>query len=49
MPAVRAAAADTTVLANGFSCREQIEQATGRKTLHIAELMAQRAAAEGAA
>jgi Fe-S oxidoreductase len=27
------------VLANGFSCREQIEQATGRPTLHVAELI----------
>ncbi len=27
------------ILANGFSCREQIEQATGRPTLHIAELI----------
>jgi hypothetical protein len=25
------------VLADGFSCREQIEQGTGRKTVHIAE------------
>ncbi len=31
---------DTLVLANGFSCREQIEQGTGRKTLHAAELAA---------
>jgi hypothetical protein len=28
------------ILANGFSCREQIEQPTGRPTLHIAELVA---------
>lgn len=27
-------------LASGFSCREQIEQLTGRKTQHIAEIMA---------
>jgi FAD/FMN-containing dehydrogenase/Fe-S oxidoreductase len=40
LPRVRSAAADTLVLADGFSCREQIEQATGRKTLHIAELLA---------
>ena len=40
LPRVRAAAADTSILANGFSCREQIEQATGRPTLHIAELVA---------
>jgi Fe-S oxidoreductase len=28
------------VLTNGFSCREQIEQGAGRKTLHAAELAA---------
>jgi len=41
LPAVRAADADTAILANGFSCREQIEQATGRKTQHIAEAVVQ--------
>jgi len=40
LPRVRAAAPETLVLANGFSCREQIEQATNRTTLHIAELLA---------
>ena len=40
--AVRAADAETLILADGFSCREQIEQGTGRKTLHAAELAAQR-------
>jgi Fe-S oxidoreductase len=40
LPAVREAAADTLILANGFSCREQIEQGTGRPTLHVAELLA---------
>jgi FAD/FMN-containing dehydrogenase/Fe-S oxidoreductase len=40
LPRVRAAAPDTRILANGFSCREQIEQATVRDTLHIAELVA---------
>jgi hypothetical protein len=41
LPRVRAAAPETVLLANGFSCREQIEQATGRKTTHIAELISQ--------
>ncbi|HEY1384555.1 MAG TPA: FAD-binding and (Fe-S)-binding domain-containing protein [Dongiaceae bacterium] len=40
LPKVRAAERDTVILANGFSCREQIEQATGRATMHIAELIA---------
>jgi Fe-S oxidoreductase len=39
LPAVRQAAADTLIVADGFSCREQIEQATGRRTLHLAELL----------
>jgi len=38
-PAVRASAADTLVLADGFSCREQIAQATGRQALHLAEVL----------
>jgi hypothetical protein len=36
---VRAAPPDTLVLADGYSCREQIEQGTGRRTLHVAELI----------
>jgi hypothetical protein len=40
LPAVRSSDPETSILANGFSCREQIEQGTGRKTLHIAELAA---------
>ncbi|MGF6917771.1 FAD/FMN-containing dehydrogenase/Fe-S oxidoreductase [Paraburkholderia sp. 40] len=39
-----AANAETIVLTNGFSCREQIEHGTGRHALHIAQL-AQRALA----
>ncbi|GAA2038852.1 FAD-binding and (Fe-S)-binding domain-containing protein [Nocardiopsis rhodophaea] len=40
LPAVRAAAHDTLVLADGFSCRTQIEQHTGRPALHLAEALA---------
>ncbi len=39
LPALQAAP-DATVVANGFSCREQIEALSGRRTLHIAELLA---------
>lgn len=39
LPMVRESDPDTLVIADGFSCREQIEQATGRKTLHFAEVM----------
>ena len=38
LPAVRAAATDTLIVASGYSCREQIEQCTDRKALHIAEV-----------
>jgi Fe-S oxidoreductase len=41
LPAVRAAADDTAVLADGFSCRTQIDQQTPRTALHVAELLAQ--------
>ena len=38
---MRDAAADTMVLADGFSCRTQIEQAdTGRTPVHLAEILA---------
>ncbi len=40
LPAVRAAGPAVAVVTNGFSCREQIEQGTGRGTLHVAELVA---------
>ena len=38
LPAVRAAAADTLIIASGYSCREQIKQCTERQALHIAEV-----------
>ena len=38
-PAVRAAPADTVIISDGFSCREQISQATGRRVLHLAEVI----------
>ena len=41
LPAVRAAAPDTYIVTNGFSCREQITQFTGRRVWHVAELLAQ--------
>ena len=39
LPAVRETDVETLIVCNGFSCREQITQATGRKTLHLAELL----------
>ncbi|MBI2312962.1 MAG: FAD-binding oxidoreductase [Betaproteobacteria bacterium] len=38
-PALRALPDDALIVTNGFSCREQIEQALGRKTLHVAEVL----------
>jgi len=42
LPRVRALDRDTTVVADGFSCREQIELNGGRNTLHIVELLRER-------
>ncbi len=39
LPAVRAAEKDTLIIANGFSCREQIEQTTDRQALHLAQVL----------
>jgi len=39
LPAVRQATVDTLIVTDGFSCREQITQATGRPTFHIAEVI----------
>ncbi|MGH9327743.1 MAG: (Fe-S)-binding protein, partial [Terriglobia bacterium] len=39
LPAVRSAASETLIVASGFSCREQIEQLTGRRALHLAEVI----------
>ncbi|MGH9559917.1 MAG: FAD-binding and (Fe-S)-binding domain-containing protein, partial [Terracidiphilus sp.] len=38
LPRIRNAKPDTLVVTNGFSCREQIRQATDRTPLHFAEL-----------
>jgi FAD/FMN-containing dehydrogenase/Fe-S oxidoreductase len=39
-PAVRGAAVDTLVIADGFSCRDQIAHGTGRRALHLAQAAA---------
>ena len=39
LPAVRGADPNTLVVTDGFSCREQVEQNTERRPLHIAELL----------
>jgi Fe-S oxidoreductase len=40
LPAVRKADMSTVVIADGFSCREQIAQGSDRHALHLAEVMA---------
>jgi Fe-S oxidoreductase len=39
LPAVRAATAETMVVAAGLSCRQQIEHGSGRKVLHPAQVL----------
>lgn len=39
LPAVRDADTDAIIISDGFSCREQIEQGTGRKGLHTAQVL----------
>jgi Fe-S oxidoreductase len=39
LPALRTTAKDTIVISDGFSCRQQIEQATDRKGMHLAEVI----------
>ena len=40
LPKVKGTVAETFVVANGFSCREQIEGLAGRETLHLADVLA---------
>jgi Fe-S oxidoreductase len=39
LPAVRGASAETLIVTDGFSCREQIAQNTNRRALHFAEVI----------
>jgi len=39
LPAVRNAAQDTLIVADGFSCREQVLQGTGKPAIHLAEVL----------
>src|ERR687888_57839 len=41
LPRVREAGANALVLADGFSCRSQIEHGSGRQALHLAEVLQQ--------
>ena len=48
LPAVRTASADTYVVTDGFSCSTQISTGTGRRPLHVAELLHQALERQGA-
>lgn len=39
LPAVREADSDTLIIADGYSCREQIAQTTDRRALHLARVL----------
>ncbi|MBI3048083.1 MAG: FAD-binding protein [Acidobacteria bacterium] len=39
LPAVRCASEDTLIVADGFSCQEQIAQLTGRRAIHLAQAL----------
>ncbi|WP_238431334.1 FAD-binding and (Fe-S)-binding domain-containing protein [Streptomyces cavernae] len=41
LPAVRGAAENAVILADGFSCRTQLRQLTGRQGRHLAEVLAE--------
>jgi FAD/FMN-containing dehydrogenase/Fe-S oxidoreductase len=40
LPAVRRAAADSVIVADGTSCRHQIKDGTGREAVHVARVLA---------
>jgi Fe-S oxidoreductase len=41
LPAIRSARKSTIIIADGFSCREQIAQNTSRRGVHLAEVLAE--------
>ena len=40
LPKLKSTTAETLIVANGFSCREQIEDLAERETLHLADVLA---------
>lgn len=47
LPAVRAAPADADIVADGISCRQQINFGTGREAVHVARILARALDTEG--
>ncbi len=48
LPAVRKAAPETAIVADGFSCRHQIHDGTGRPARHVARILAEAMRTSGA-
>jgi Fe-S oxidoreductase len=48
LPAVRSASPETIIVADGFSCREQIRQSTGRTAKHLADVLQSALPGQGA-
>jgi Fe-S oxidoreductase len=48
LPAVRQARADTLIVADGTSCRQQIRDGTGREAVHVARVLAASLGTSGA-
>jgi Fe-S oxidoreductase len=46
LPAVRKAPEDAVIIADGTSCRHQIHDGTGRKAVHVAQVLARSLAAD---
>ncbi len=47
LPSVRQAPEDAVILADGFSCRTQLEQLAGVRGRHLAEVLAEALEGEG--
>ncbi|HEX7003084.1 MAG TPA: FAD-binding and (Fe-S)-binding domain-containing protein [Trueperaceae bacterium] len=47
LPAVRSAGPETLIIANGFSCKQQIAQGTDRRALHLAQVVSLAMRSEG--
>jgi len=46
LPTIRAASAETRIIADGFSCRHQIKDGSGRDAVHVAVLLAEALSSE---
>src|SRR5213078_3002595 len=49
LPAVREASSESLIIADGFSCREQIAQTTPRRALHLVQVIQMALRGQGSA